>query len=145
MGQFMYAMHDYNVRHSRMNNTLWVLKHNSHNTESIKLKALFTGNTASKHKHARTQSHTRSYNSQSTLMDRQQEEHPDCKNWVKRCWCGHLSKVKCKWFAYSPTDATATPLSPASLKSRMVLPFWYWHMHYAGCPGRKPLNGCSIL
>jgi len=39
-------------------------------------------------------------------------------------WYGYLSGVRCNWFAYGPTDATATPSSLASLKSRMVLPFW---------------------
>jgi len=36
-----------------------------------------------------------------TLLVGHQEEHPVCKNWVMRCWCG------------------------ASFKSRPVLPFWY--------------------
>jgi len=47
------------------------------------------------------------------------------KNWVMRCWCGYLSGVKCKWFAYGPADVTATLLSLALLKSWTVLPFWY--------------------
>jgi len=25
-----------------------------------------------------------------TLLARRQEEHPACKNWMKRCWCGYL-------------------------------------------------------
>ena len=36
-----------------------------------------------------------------------QEGHPACKNWVMRCWCGYLSGVMCKLFAYGPADATA--------------------------------------
>jgi len=31
---------------------------------------------------------------------------------------------KMQWFAHGPADATATPSSLASLKSRTVLPFW---------------------
>jgi len=42
------------------------------------------------------------------------------KNWVMRWWHGYLSEAKCKWFAYGPADATATPSSLASLKSRLV-------------------------
>ena len=42
------------------------------------------------------------------------------KNWVMRCWHGHLSAVKCKWFAHGPADATATTLSLVPVKSRMV-------------------------
>ena len=42
-----------------------------------------------------------------------------CKKYrVMRCWRG-MSGARCKWFAY---DATATPSSLASAKSRMVYP-----------------------
>jgi len=37
-----------------------------------------------------------------------------------RYWRGYLTGVRCKWFAYSPADATATPSSLATVKSRMV-------------------------
>jgi len=37
-----------------------------------------------------------------------------------RYWRGYLSGVRCKWFAYDPADAIATPSSLASLKSRIV-------------------------
>jgi len=49
-----------------------------------------------------------------------------------RYWCGYLSGVRCKWFAYGPADATATPSSVAAVKSRMVylsgagLPRLFW-------------------
>ena len=42
---------------------------------------------------------------------------------VKTEWWGTgmvMSGVRCKWFAYGPPDATATPSSLASVKSRMV-------------------------
>jgi len=55
-----------------------------------------------------------------TLLVGQQEGHPACRNWVVRYWHGYLSEVRCKWFAYGPADATATPSSLASVKSRMV-------------------------
>jgi len=42
------------------------------------------------------------------------------KNSVMRCWRGYLTGVRCKWLAYGPADATATPSSFASLKSRLV-------------------------
>ena len=44
------------------------------------------------------------------------------------CWCGYLSGVRCRLFAYGPADATAiqkTPSSIASFKSRLVLSSWY--------------------
>ena len=46
------------------------------------------------------------------------------KNWVTRCWHGYLSEARCKWSVYGPADATATSSSLASLKSRIVVPFW---------------------
>jgi len=39
---------------------------------------------------------------------------------VMRCWRGYLYGARCKWFTYGPADATATPSSFASLKSRMI-------------------------
>ena len=55
----------------------------------------------------------------SRLVGRQ-EGHLACKNWVVRYWRGCLSGARCKWFAYGPTDATATLSSLAPVKSRMV-------------------------
>jgi len=43
-------------------------------------------------------------------------------------WCGYLSAVRCRLFAYSPANTTAIPKPPpslASFKSRLVLPFWF--------------------
>ena len=37
-----------------------------------------------------------------------QEEHPVCKNWVMRCWCGYLYTARCRFFGYGPADATAS-------------------------------------
>jgi len=59
-----------------------------------------------------------------TLLVWHQEKH-----WVMMCWCDDLSEVRCRLFLYGPADATAIPkthhLTP--FKSRLVLPFWYWH------------------
>jgi len=78
-----------------------------------------------------------------TLLVGRQEEHPACKNWVMRCWCGYLSGARCRLFAYGPADATASPnpSSPASLKSRLVLLFWYRPSQLV--PEKRPWNGCS--
>ena len=64
------------------------------------------------------------------------------KNWLVWCWRGYLvwlsvwSEVQ---IAYGPADATATHCL-ASLKSRLVLPFWYWLTRVV--PVKGPLNGC---
>ena len=54
------------------------------------------------------------------------------------CWRGYLSGARCR-LAYVPADTTATH-SLASVKSRLVLPFWYrltWVVLKKG-----PLYGC---
>ena len=43
-----------------------------------------------------------------TLLVGRQEEHLACKNWVMRCWCGCLSGVRYRLFAYDPADASAS-------------------------------------
>jgi len=75
-----------------------------------------------------------------TLLIGQKSIQP-IKNWVMRCWCGFLSGVQCKWFAYGQADAMANPSSLASLKSRMVLPSWYLLIQVV--LENRPLNGCS--
>jgi len=59
-----------------------------------------------------------------TLLVGHQEEHPACRNLKDRCCRGYLSGARCRWFACGPADATATPSSLASLKSRLIQPFW---------------------
>ena len=64
------------------------------------------------------------------------------KNWVVGCWHGYLSGARCR-LAYGPADATATHRLFASVKSRLVLPFWYrltWVV-----PDKGPLNGCVCV
>jgi len=43
-----------------------------------------------------------------TLLVGHHEEHPASKNCVTRCWCGYLSGMSRKWFAYGPADDTVT-------------------------------------
>jgi len=66
-----------------------------------------------------------------------QKEHPACKNRVMRSWCGYLSAVRCKLFAYGPADATAIP------KCHHLLPHldpdWLSQLFLEN----RPLNGCS--
>jgi len=50
-----------------------------------------------------------------TLLVGRQQGHPACKNRVVRYWHGYVSGARCKWVAYGPADATATPSSLASL------------------------------
>ena len=51
-------------------------------------------------------------------------------------WRGYLSGARCR-LAYGPADATATL---ASVKSRLVLPFWYQPTRVV--PEKGPLNVC---
>jgi len=61
---------------------------------------------------------------------------------VVGCCHGYLSGASCR-VAYGPADSTATHLSLASEKSRLVLLFWYrltWVV-----PEKGPLNGCVCV
>jgi len=64
------------------------------------------------------------------------------KNWVVGCWCGYLSGASCR-LAYGPADANATHCLFASVKSRLVLPFWYQLTQIVLEKG--PLNGCACV
>jgi len=77
-----------------------------------------------------------------TLLVGRQEGHPACKNWVVRYWRGYLSGARCKWFAYDPADATATPSSHSS-KIQNGLPFWCQFTQLV--LEKRPLNGCSVV
>jgi len=50
-----------------------------------------------------------------------------------------MSGVRCRLFAYGPVSQT--PSSLASLKSRLVLPFWYRLTEIV--VQKRPLNGCN--
>ena len=63
------------------------------------------------------------------------------KNWVVGCWHGYLSGARRKlaW----PSWCHCHSLSLASVKSRLVLPFWYWLTHVVLDKG--PLNVCVCV
>ena len=63
------------------------------------------------------------------------------KTWVVGCWHDYLSGVRCR-LAYGPADVTAT-LSLASVKSILVLPFWYRLTRVF--PEKGPLNVCVCV
>ena len=53
-----------------------------------------------------------------------------------RCWNGYRSGARCRLSAYALVSDTATQEShnlSVSLKSRIVLPFWYRVPAYQGC------------
>jgi len=52
-----------------------------------------------------------------------------------RCWLGELQTCIC------PSWCHCHSLSLASVKSRLVLPFWYWLTQVV--PEKGPLNGCA--
>jgi len=66
-----------------------------------------------------------------------QEGQPVYKNWLVGCWHGYLSGAMCRL-----ADATAT-LSVVSVKSRLVLPFWYRLTRVV--PEKGPLNWCVCV
>jgi len=56
------------------------------------------------------------------------------------CWCGYLSAVMCRWFAYGPADATAIP-KPHYLLPHLN-PDWFYLSGpaYPGCPGKEAVK-----
>ena len=78
-----------------------------------------------------------------TLLVGRQEGHPACKKQVVWCWRGCLSGARCR-LAYGPADAIATHSpSLASVKSRLVFPFWYRLTRVI--PEKGLLNGCVCV
>jgi len=66
----------------------------------------------------------------------------DTVGWVVGCWRGYLSGSEvqtCIW----PSWCHCHSLSLASVKSRLVLPFWYWLTRIV--PEKGPLNVCVCV
>jgi len=75
-----------------------------------------------------------------TLLVGRQEGHPACKKQSGGvlAWLSVWSEVQtCIW----PSWCHCHSLSLAPVKSRLVLPFWYWHTQVV--LEKRPLNGCS--
>jgi len=75
-----------------------------------------------------------------TLLVGRQEGHPACKKLSGGVlmWLSVWNEVQTE---YSPADATATHcLLLWTVKSRLVLPFWYWLTWVV--PEKGPLNVC---
>jgi len=70
------------------------------------------------------------------MLAGRQEEHPDCKklSYEVLAWLSVWSKVQMICIINGPADATATPSSLASLKSRAI--FTFLVPAYPGCLGR---------
>jgi len=60
------------------------------------------------------------------------------KNRVVGCWHGYLSGARCRLACSSWCHCHSLTL--ASVKFRLVLPFWYWLTLVV--PEKGPLNGC---
>ena len=76
------------------------------------------------------------------LLVGHQEGHPACKNLSGGvlAWLFVWSEVQtCIW----PSWCHCHSMSLASVKSRLVLPFWYW-LNWV-VPDKRPLNGCVCV
>ena len=77
-----------------------------------------------------------------TLLVGRQEGHPTCKNLsgAVLAWLSVCSEVQtCIW----PSWCHCHSLSLASVKSRLVVPFWYWLTRVV--PDKGPLNVCVCV
>ena len=74
-----------------------------------------------------------------TLLVGRQEEHPDCKklSYGVLAWLSAWNEMQT---GILPSWCHCHSLSVASVKSRLVLPFWYWLTQVV--PDKGPLNGC---
>ena len=82
------------------------------------------------------------YKSALMLLVGQQEGHPACKKLSGEvlAWLSVWSQVQtCIW----PSRCHCHSLSLASVKSRLVLPFWY--RPTLAVPEKGPLNGCVCV
>jgi len=79
-----------------------------------------------------------------TLLVGRQEGYPACKKLSGEVLAWLSSGARCR-LAYGPADATASHclLLFASVKSRLVLPFWYRLTRVVLDKG--PLNGCVCV
>ena len=77
-----------------------------------------------------------------TLLVGRQEGHPACKKLSGGvlAWLSVWSEVQ-TWIW--PSRCHCHSLSLASVKSRLVLPFWYWLTRVV--PEKGPLNGCVCV
>jgi len=78
-----------------------------------------------------------------TLLFGRQKGHPACKKWVVGCWRGYVSGARCRLAYVRSSWYHCNTLSLASVKSRLVLPFWYrltWVV-----PEKGPLNVCVCV
>jgi len=77
-----------------------------------------------------------------TLLVGRQKGHPACKKLSSGvlAWLSVCSKMQtCIW----PSWCLCHSLSLALVKSRLVLPFWYWLSRVV--PEKEPLNGCGCV
>ena len=61
------------------------------------------------------------------------------------CWCGYLSRVRCRLFAYGPADATSVS-KPHHLLPRFNLDWFY--LSGTGLPRlswKKAVQWCSVV
>jgi len=65
-----------------------------------------------------------------TLLVGRHEEHPACD-------------VRCKWFAYGPADATATP-SSLSCFIKIQTDLTFLVPAYSGCPGKEAVEQLCV-
>jgi len=65
------------------------------------------------------------------------------KNWVVGYWHGYLFGTRLQIVCIWPSWCHCHSLSLVSVKSRLVLPFWYWLTRVV--PEKGPLNGCVCV
>ena len=77
-----------------------------------------------------------------TLLAGRQEGYPACKKlWVARYWRGYLSGVRHKMICIWSSWCHCQPIICCSSKIQKVI---FLVPAYPGCPGKRPINECSV-
>ena len=77
-----------------------------------------------------------------TLFVGHHEEHPACKTWVMRCWCGYLSGARCRLLAWS-SWCQCIPKSDYLWWPHLTPDWLYLYWLTQVVLEKRPLNGSS--
>ena len=80
-----------------------------------------------------------------TLLIIQKEEHPVCKNWLIRCWCGYLSGARCRLFAYGLADVIAIAIPIIFCLILIQTGFTFLVLAYPGRPGKEAVKRGNVV
>jgi len=61
-----------------------------------------------------------------------------------KCWCGCLSRARCRLFAYGPADATVSQNPIISCLIEIQIGFTFLVPAFPGCPGKEAIKRVCV-